>query len=304
MVHFQALGKDSDHSYIHNSENVCHETTCLVETREKLYNLLKNTTAYAVALAPCHVLHRSNNVETDGICSEFFHLGTIPECQYHFTADPVFRSVLGSLSLAWCSGMPYHITSQEHCTEDSRIVVSKSGAITCSISQTELKTPCIMSSVIRSDVTVGQGTIIEYSFLHDSVTIGENCIISNCCVPAKCHVPQKTFLHTVGVDVNEKEKYATILFSIDDNLKKANAATDLKYFGKTLASFIPQKRFFDSNENAFLSLWDAKLFPLSRTAKESCEKVRYSCMYATVSMTQKIKSVSVCCNTIIKTGLI
>lgn len=266
----QALGIDSSPDYIDNIKNVCKETKTLIETRQKIYDLLSNTSLYVVKLFSTTKNEASSN---NSFGSIFYHFGTIQEYQDNFTKNTDFWSILGVGAITFCKGVPQRfILSEKTNHESTKIKINELGVLSCSVQQVKCSTPCIMSTVMLADVSVGQGTIIEYCHIKEGVEIGDDCVISNCSLPKCSSIPNNTFLNTVSVKINDSTKYVTIMLAVDANTKKSVskdvALNQIIYFGKPLSSYFSGKCLPDEPK---ASLWNVKIFPLSENMEESCK---------------------------------
>uniref|UniRef100_H2XT72 GDP-fucose pyrophosphorylase domain-containing protein n=1 Tax=Ciona intestinalis TaxID=7719 RepID=H2XT72_CIOIN len=239
----QALGSESDNQYITNSANVVCETDSLVALRQKVYELLSNTSLQVVCLATSH----------------FYHFGTTVEYMETLTKDTTFLNLVGSDGLAYSAGVPYS-----------------------SVPDLSTPMLSIAATVMYSTVTIGDGTVIEYCKLKENVSIGSNCVLSNCMLKPNTKLPYGMLLHTLAISTADKEgscgrvQYVTVVFSVYDNMKSFVAVSDaanLTYLKK------PLKHWFQNPELAFsgvkaskASLWYAKLFPVCNTIEESSQK--------------------------------
>ena len=84
---------------------------------------------------------------------------------------------------------------------------------------------------------------------------------------------ENSFIHTVPVTYDGETKYATVVYAIDDNLKKKltlENAGDLMYFGKRLEEIFSNAEIkldadaFTDGSTSAVSLWSIKLFPSGR----------------------------------------
>nr|XP_039250316.1 fucose-1-phosphate guanylyltransferase-like [Styela clava] len=264
----QALGKESSSDYIHNNKNVCEETDSLVQTRQKIYDLLHIVPLYAITLFP-----KPKNESSSLLGSIFYHFGTVKEYRDNFTVDKNFRSMLGVQAITSSKGVPHQFTiTNEENFGSTKIKISDQGALSCSVQQVRCSTPCIMGSVLLADVSIGQGTIIEYSYIREGVKIGDNCIISNCSLPRNISIPNCVFMDTVAIKVDNPTLYVTIILEAHADTKKSvskeNALDQLFYFNKPLKSRFSEKCLPNSTK---ASLWNVKIFPATTSMVESCE---------------------------------
>lgn len=201
------------------------------------------------------IFHRLKGTELNVILlnnSKFYHLGTTEEYLFHFTSDPCLRTELGLLSSAFSN---------------------------CSTSESLEKTrPCVMHSVLHPSVTVSPGSVVEYSRLDDEVKVGTRCIISSCWISSGLSVPSDTFLHSLSVNLNGKMGFVTLVFGVEDDLKKNVASpADMKalsFFKVSLEDCVglwgwsPENVRFSGDRSA-CSLWNACIYPVCSDLKDS-----------------------------------
>ncbi|XP_076583404.1 fucose-1-phosphate guanylyltransferase [Chaetodon auriga] len=181
--------------------------------------------------------------------SKFYHIGTTSEYLFHLTQDAVLRSELGLLSCAF----------SVHMNEGS------SGC-------------CVMYSVLDPSCSVGAGSVVEYSRLGAGVSIGGGSIVSSCWVSAGLSVPDGVFMHSLCVNHKQETRCVTVVFGINDDLKRSVEAPaymeELKLFGFSLAECLSHwglkneaLRF--SGDASSCSLWKACLFPVCSDPQSS-----------------------------------
>lgn len=184
--------------------------------------------------------------------SKFYHIGTTEEYLFHLTEDPTLREELGLLPVAF---------SICDCEEDPGPHVA-----------------CVMHSILHPSAVVSAGSVVEYSRLGADVSVGKKSIVSGCWVDAGQSVPRQTFLHSMSVSLNGSVGFATVAFSIKDNLKHSVAspaeATALKYFGASLVDCadswgLPLESLRVSGDKSACSLWNACIFPVCSDLKSS-----------------------------------
>ena len=97
---------------------------------------------------------------------------------------------------------------------------------------------CLIHCYQALPSSVGQQTVLEYSDINAGASVGSNCIVSNVVIPAGACIPDNAFMTTVCVTVgNVTGLYVTVVFGINDNLKKMARSDDLgklQYFGLPL----------------------------------------------------------------------
>lgn len=238
----QALGPDATKDYCKNTANVTTVTNDLIEMREKVFDLLKET--------PFRVVIFNE--------AQFNHLGTGKEYIYHLCLN---KTLMKSFEFK-----TEVMVKEEHA-----------GASGDHITR-ELSCCVIMLSVIQSreSLSIGKDSVIEYCILGERVNIGSNCIISNLHVPACSEIPDNSFLHTVAVEIGGKTQYTTLVFGVGDNVKAKKPAgqTDsLNFCGVSMGTAISQLGYthmvWNSEHNESCNLWTAKLFPVFATRKQS-----------------------------------
>lgn len=234
----QPLGCNADSSYINNCKNVMFMSNNLIETRKKVYDLLKGSELNVLALKE----------------SKFYHIGTLGEYIESFCESRALQSELG------LSRFCYTAYVDRPATES----VGVDG--------------CCMHSLINAQCSLAPRCVVEFCrFDAGGVAVQENCIVSNCVYggSSAITIPQNTFMQTVPVlDPNGKAMYATLLYSVKDDLKAKvssfKEAHNISYFQRSLMS----ARVCTSSDELFgegnpFTLWNAKLFPLSETAESS-----------------------------------
>lgn len=244
----QALGPEACGDYAQNVANVTKETASLVEKRRKIFEFLAGTQLNVLLLNE----------------SKFYHLGTTKEYIHHLCKDPVFRH-------------------ESHFV--SEVMVKRHGE-----SEEKEKTTCEQSCLIQCyqtlPSTIGQYTVLEYCDISSESSVGDNCIISNVLIPEGASIPNNTFMTTVCVTVGDVSGlFVTIVFGIEDNVKKMTKADDLgklQYLGMPLDKVLALLNAKQDMSLESVSLWQVKLFPVFHSCKDS---VRYA-----INMINSIKS--------------
>ncbi|XP_008112299.2 fucose-1-phosphate guanylyltransferase isoform X1 [Anolis carolinensis] len=184
--------------------------------------------------------------------SKFYHIGTTQECLFHFTSDRKLKLEMGLLPAVF-SICPNSIGDLE-------------------------KSACIIHSILNSQCSVAPGSIVEYSRLGPEVSVGTNSIISGCSIDTKADIPADTFMTTLSVRIDGNLMYASMVFGIEDNLKKK--VTDLaeirllSFFGISFEEFLELCGLRVSNElfsddKTHLALWTARIIPVCSTLSDS-----------------------------------
>ncbi|KAK7812315.1 hypothetical protein U0070_024585 [Myodes glareolus] len=183
--------------------------------------------------------------------SKFYHIGTTEEYLLHFTSDSTLRSELGLQPVAF--------------------------SVFSDVPESSRETPCVIHSVLDSGCHVAPGSVVEYSRLGPEVSIGENCIISGSII-ANTVLPPYSFLCSLSVEMNGHVEYSTMVFGMQDNLKKSvQTLSDIKtlqFFGVCFM-FCLDIWNLEATEELFsgsqtrLSLWTARIFPVCSSLRES-----------------------------------
>ncbi|XP_062993499.1 fucose-1-phosphate guanylyltransferase [Elgaria multicarinata webbii] len=184
--------------------------------------------------------------------SKFYHIGTTHECLFHFTSDRKLKLEMGLLPNVFsiCPNSPEDLG----------------------------KSACIIHSIVSSRCSVAPGSLVEYSRLGPEVSVGMNSIISGCCIDTKADIPPNTFLATLSMRIDGELMYVSMVFGIDDNMKKhvTNLADIdfLRFFGISLGQClelwglrISDKLF--SGDTTCLGLWTVRIFPVCSTLSDS-----------------------------------
>nr|CAB3246990.1 fucose-1-phosphate guanylyltransferase-like [Phallusia mammillata] len=255
----QALGTDSDDSYITNTANVVRETSSLLYLRRKVFDTLRGTTLHVVALIP-------RVGETSDVSSHFYHFGTSREYLDVMTKERVLSEITDSELVSHCAGLPYKYTP----AGDKPLVENP---------------PRLMASVILPCVSIGEGSTLEYCHLREFTAIGANSIVSSCSLFPSTTVPPDTILHTVAINSHHagELQFVTIAFGIADNMKAStlwdNALSEIKYYGNLLENtFSDASRAFPNTaKDDKVSLWHAKIFPafptMEKSSSQACERL-------------------------------
>jgi fucose-1-phosphate guanylyltransferase len=241
----QSLGPEATIEFARDLRNVSNVEPKLVEMREKIFHLLKGTQLNIVAMN----------------CSKFYHLGTMKEYIFNFCEDEIIQGEMGFTQNVFCKFIDDKATQK-------------------------LSPPagCVIHSVLPASSEIAQTAIVEFCTFPSNVSIGSNCVISSCSAAhnTEVNIPSDVFMHTVAFQLPSADNvddtslfYATVLFHINDNIKKKpdeNGLPSLPYMGTTLEAFTKLsalklgKIFGDSNVH---NLWFARLFPAFRSMEES-----------------------------------
>ncbi|XP_063795155.1 fucose-1-phosphate guanylyltransferase [Pseudophryne corroboree] len=184
--------------------------------------------------------------------SKFYHIGTLQEYLYHFTSDIHLQAELGLQSKVF-SIVPH---------QDENLN----------------KNTCVIQSILDAKCKVSPHTVIEYSKVGPDVSVGEYCIISGSCISIRSVIPDKSFVSSLSLMIDGCVMYATILFGIEDDLKRnVGSLSDLNSLQILGRSFLQcldcwgikvSEDLFSGNHKS-LSLWSARIFPGYATLQES-----------------------------------
>ncbi|XP_033743408.1 fucose-1-phosphate guanylyltransferase-like [Pecten maximus] len=278
----QALGPKATIEYTKHSPNVTTPTPSLIPTREKVFHLLKDTSIQLLLMNS----------------SKFIHIGTTKEYIHHYCFHSQFQqemSLRKDVFNRW--------TDEED--EDDEPVAKKKFKLS------DVSTGCVMHCMLPQKSFVPENSILEYCRFDVPVHIGQNAIVSNCSFKKSMRVektnglsmtdkktngdvsasnlplklPHNVFLHTVSMHQDNVTKYVTVLFRIDDDLKKAipgSKAEQLPLLGATVEDFcksccIDIARILPSSngingkgeEIGPVSLWTLRLHPVTDSMTES-----------------------------------
>ncbi|KAM6128699.1 fucose-1-phosphate guanylyltransferase [Phoenicopterus ruber ruber] len=184
--------------------------------------------------------------------SQFYHIGTTQEYLFHFTSDSELKFELDLLPVA------FSIFSDKAETVDP--------------------SASVMQSILEPGCSVGPGSVIEYSRIGPEVSVGKNSIISGSDINLKVDIPSNCFLSSLSIKINDQVKYVSMVFSVEDDLKKSvkllSDIHSLQFFGVGLPECLDlwgvkvSEQLF-SSENTHLGLWTARIFPVCSTLSES-----------------------------------
>lgn len=183
--------------------------------------------------------------------SKFYHIGTTSEYLNHLTEDEVLQSELGLLSSAFSIGVSENSPGPSRC--------------------------CVMYSVLDPSSSVAARSVVEYSRLGARVSIGGGSIVSSCWLSDGLSVPDGVFMHSLGVNHEQKIGFVTVVFGINDNLKRSvkapRHADELKLFDLSLAECrshwgLDGESVYFSDASS-CSLWTARLFPVCPDPRSS-----------------------------------
>lgn len=176
--------------------------------------------------------------------SKFYHIGTTSEYLFHLTEDEVLQSELGFLSSAFSISVNNNLQGPPGC--------------------------CVMYSVLDPTSSVGARSVVEYSRLGARVSVGSGSIVSSCWLSEGQSVPDGIFMHSLGVNSEQQVGFVTVVFGINDNLKRSvkapRHADELKLFDLSLAECLSHWGLDRENvcfsDASSCSVWTACLFPV------------------------------------------
>ncbi|NXN21142.1 FPGT guanylyltransferase, partial [Nycticryphes semicollaris] len=184
--------------------------------------------------------------------SKFYHIGTTQEYLFHFTSDSKLKFELDLLPLAFSS-----VSEGAESSDHSATVIQ---------------------SVLEPGCSLGPGSVIEYSRIGPEVSVGKNSIISGSHINLKVDVPSNSFLSSLSVKMNDRVQYVSMVFGVEDDLKRSvKALSDLhslRFFGVSLPECLGRwgvqvsDQLFSSGSTC-LGLWTVRIFPVCSTLSES-----------------------------------
>ncbi|XP_032048102.1 fucose-1-phosphate guanylyltransferase [Aythya fuligula] len=184
--------------------------------------------------------------------SKFYHIGTTQEYLFHFTSDSKLKFELDLLSKA------FSIFSDKAETLD--------------------RSASIIQSILEPGCLIGPGSVIEYSRIGPEVLVGKNCIISGSYINLRVDIPSNCFLCSLSIKIDDQVKYASMVFSVEDDLKKGvkllSDIYSLQFFGVSLLECLDlwgvqvSNQLFSSDNTQF-GLWTARIFPVCSSLSES-----------------------------------
>ncbi|XP_064404447.1 fucose-1-phosphate guanylyltransferase-like [Halichondria panicea] len=239
----QALGPEATPEYCERTGHVSVATETLVETRKKLYQVLRDTPFRAVVLNE----------------AQFNHVGTTKEYLHHLCYNHTLMESLHFKTETTVQSISN--TDQESEKEPTEKRMKLEPFQNCAIMCSQLNN--------RESIQIGPGSVVEYCVVGEGVKIGTNCVLSGLTIPADSAVPDSSFLHTLPVSVDEKTCYTTFAFDISDSMKTCtDPPLDLPFctltVGEAIKRLLPDDPDFVvwPNKTSKCSLWNARLFPV------------------------------------------
>uniref|UniRef100_A0A3Q1EQJ1 Fucose-1-phosphate guanylyltransferase n=1 Tax=Acanthochromis polyacanthus TaxID=80966 RepID=A0A3Q1EQJ1_9TELE len=181
--------------------------------------------------------------------SKFYHIGTTSEYLFHLTEDVELRAELGLLNSAFS-------------------LCETSETLGC----------CVMYSVLDPSCSVGTGSVVEFSRLGEEASVGSGSIVSGCWVGPGLSVPDGAFMHSLCVNHQDKIRFVTVFFGINDNLKRSvdtpASMDELKLCGVGLSQClsrweIKSEALRFSGDASSCNLWNACFFPVCSDQQSS-----------------------------------
>lgn len=249
----QALGSQPNSDYVQNLSNITTISSDLVATRRKISDFLKGTSLSIIVL-------RS---------SQFIHIGSISELLYHFCSHSFFKR---SLSLGKDS---FNFWSNEIPDSEPSKRLKRDTSF-----------GCVMHSVLPSESYISKMSVLEFCHFNQPLHVSANSFLSNCefltssMDNSVIKIPEDTFLHTIPVVLDDKEKYVTIAFHRKDDVKKNVRLEELGkllFFQKNLKEIsdllsVSISKFFSAVGSETFSLWNAQIFPVANSMSESFDR--------------------------------
>ena len=227
--------------YIYDTGNVVQSTPQLIQTRKAVYDLCKSLSLRALVFNT----------------GKYLHFGTSKEYIEYAT------DLSGNL-----------------LSESNELFVGKS----INKPFPYFNSVRVMASFLdnSSSLSIGRGSILEYCLVECDVRIGNNCFISHCHLPADTDVPNSTYMFTVVIRDEGKAGYVTPVFGINDNLKKTSSLAQIRSITyqctdlEVVYSKYKAEGYTVFSNQEHVSLWNARIFPISSSPTDSVKSAIYS----------------------------
>lgn len=239
----QPLGENSSKSYINPKTS----SSALVKVQKSLYDLLHEIPLTVLVLKK----------------SKFYHLGTMEEYVHNITENSNFISETGSQKKSFSAIVSMQVKTRKYESASKTI------------------NGTTMFSVLTKNSVLGKSAILECCDFETAIEFHRG-VISNCQLKPSSknetlQIPTNTLWHTASVFVNERIKYVTVVFNLQDDLKETknfNECHALKMLGRDLKTVctllsIPSTETLFPPELAKVSIWDCKMFPIRSTREAS-----------------------------------
>ncbi|XP_068599161.1 fucose-1-phosphate guanylyltransferase [Brachionichthys hirsutus] len=232
----QALGSAATIDYTNNTSHVAKQERSLVETRQRIFHLLRGT--------PLNVIILNN--------SKFYHLGTTAEYLLHLTEDVVLRNELGLLSFAFSAQKDENSAASSGCC----VMYSVLGA-GCTVGAGSV----VEYSRLGAGVSVGRGSIVSSCWVSPGLSVPDAVFMHSLSVNYK----RQTRFVTVTFGINDNLKRTV----------EAPACVDeLSLFGFSVTDCLSRwgqanKGLRFSSDATSCSLWKACLFPVCADPQSS-----------------------------------
>eukprot|EP00794_Sanderia_malayensis_P020351 gene20351-22355_t len=234
----QALGPEGSSDYCKNVRNVTMAQENLVQTREKIFNALRNSKLNVLMLNK----------------SKFYHIGTTMEYIHHFTEDLIYRYEM------CCSN-----SSMVKDTSDSGRNFHQNQCVLHSYFEGENEigdNSVVEYSWVGKGAKIGAKSIISNVFIEAGLVVPDCVFLHTVCV--------------IGSSSDNERCYITVAFGVDDNLKMTctnkQSTGELKYhqvkFDDALKLLGYEKSPW-SDDCLLLNIWHAQIFPAFNDAKQS-----------------------------------
>lgn len=216
----RCLGQNSSPDFKNDFKNVLTSNANLILMREKLYEHLHSFDLNVLAFND----------------SQFFHLGTMREYIENLSQRGTLFEMIGWRQQVFTS-----------VADPNSRIESSSTSMHC----------------FFGNVTTGAQSVVEYCHFTCNVDIGSSCIVSNCSAVglpsnAVVTIPSKLFVHTVPIADENRRGYVTIIYGIDDDIKKNyKNPKDIFYLGKPLRDHSTLNKLPLEGT----TLWNAEIFP-------------------------------------------
>ncbi|KAI6659402.1 hypothetical protein LOD99_10821 [Oopsacas minuta] len=222
--------------YIYDTRNVVHATPALVQTRKDVYIICKHLSLHALVFNTGNYLHFGTSKEYIGYATDL---------------------------------------SGRLLSKSKEIFVGKSNDC-ASLYQDNVR---VMASFLKDPATlsIARGSILEYCLVESNVFIGDNCFISHCHIPPETNIQDNIYMFTVATRKEGEIGYVTPVFGIQDNLKKNTHLSNIQSISyvnsnlETINCMYKKEGYKIFNNQEFVSLWNARIFPISSSPTASVD---------------------------------
>lgn len=178
--------------------------------------------------------------------AEFIHCGTTGEFQ------GIFNNITRNYFLSW----------------ENKVI---------NFNQNTVPGKCsVIQSYLGKGVQIGEGVIIENSFMDCCSEIGQNSIISNLYTKLSFRLKENLVIHQVPLAMNKGDiYYVTLIYGVYDNPKDEKNSTLMNKDWSIFLNCFNLKAEDVWNKEVPRTLWNARIYPVCSTREESLEIALY-----------------------------